>query len=208
MNVRTNIALLSLLSSLSLVACAGAKGGEAQGPETNPWADYKGTYAGTAEPRAAKSEPKRDQAKAEAKAKPAEPKAEKAEKAEKVEEPAAAKKASRGTIHGESVSSIDLDVLADASKAALKSKVVSRKYIVGARYEQIQVQLNGLSVQVTRPAEHPVNDGPTISSPKARNGELSKAESGWYDEDADVLVVVTAAKKAGSQKALGTLLKR
>jgi hypothetical protein len=63
-------------------------------------------------------------------------------------------------------------------------------------------------VQVTRPAEHPVNDGPTISSPKAHNGELSKAESGWYDEDADVLVVVTAAKKAGSQKALGTLLKR
>jgi hypothetical protein len=206
MNVRTNIALLSLLSSLSLIACAGAKGREAEGPETNPWADYKGTYAGTAEPREAKSEPKRDQAKAQAKAKAAEAKAE--AKADKAEEPTAAKKASRGTIRGESVSSIDLDVLADASKAALKSKVVSRKYLVGARYEQIQVQLSGLSVQVTRPAEHPVNDGPTISSPKARNGELSKAESGWYDEEADVLVVVTAAKKGGSQKALGTLLKR
>jgi hypothetical protein len=203
MQVRTNIALLSLLSSLSLVACAGAKGPEAQGPETNPWADYKGTYAGTAEPRAAKTaEPKSDSAKADGKAKTAEA------KPEKTEEATPAKKTSKGTIHGESVSSIDLDVLADASKTALKSKIVNRKYLVGSRYEQIQVTLNGMSVQVTRPAEHPVNDGPSVSSPKARQGELSKTESGWYDEEADVLVVVTAAKKAGSQKALGALLKR
>lgn len=46
MGVRSNVVIV--LASLCLFACGsgGAKnGGEAKGPETNPWADYKGTYA-------------------------------------------------------------------------------------------------------------------------------------------------------------------
>lgn len=44
MGVRSNVVIV--LASLCLLACGSAKsGGEAKGPETNPWADYKGTYA-------------------------------------------------------------------------------------------------------------------------------------------------------------------
>lgn len=44
MGIRSNVVIV--LASLSLFACGSAKnGGEAKGPETNPWADYKGTYA-------------------------------------------------------------------------------------------------------------------------------------------------------------------
>lgn len=44
MGVRSNVVIV--LASLCLFACGSAKnGGEAKGPETNPWADYKGTYA-------------------------------------------------------------------------------------------------------------------------------------------------------------------
>ena len=44
MGVRSNVVIV--LASLCLFACGTAKnGGEAKGPETNPWADYKGTYA-------------------------------------------------------------------------------------------------------------------------------------------------------------------
>ena len=89
----------------------------------------------------------------------------------------------------------------------MKSKVVSTKYLVGPKYEEMQVQLKGATVQVIRPSANPASDGPAISSPKARNSEISKTESGWYDEEADVLVVVTAAKKPAAQKALGTILK-
>lgn len=49
MGVRSII--VTLLAS-SLVACGGASHHEAKGPETNPWSDYKGTYATSAEPRA------------------------------------------------------------------------------------------------------------------------------------------------------------
>ncbi len=40
--------IITSLSALTLVACAGGAhrgDGEAKGPEGNPWADYKGTYA-------------------------------------------------------------------------------------------------------------------------------------------------------------------
>jgi hypothetical protein len=190
----------ALLSSLVLFACGGAANKEAKGPEVDPWAGYTGKYA---EPGSGKAS-----AKADAKAKP-----EKAEKAEKAEKPAektddaAAKKASAATIHGESVSSVGLDTFADASKTATKSKVVSTKYLVGPKYEQLQIQMKGVAVQVIRPAANPAPDGPAMSSPKARSGEVSKTESGYYDADADVVVVVTAGGKSGAQKVLGSILK-
>jgi hypothetical protein len=44
MGIRSNVVIV--LASLCLFACGSAKsGGEAKGPESNPWADYKGTYA-------------------------------------------------------------------------------------------------------------------------------------------------------------------
>jgi len=44
MGVRSNVVIV--LASLCLFACGSTKsGGEAKGPESNPWADYKGTYA-------------------------------------------------------------------------------------------------------------------------------------------------------------------
>jgi hypothetical protein len=43
MGVRLNV--VTLLSSITLFACGGATHGEAKGPETDPWAGYKGTYA-------------------------------------------------------------------------------------------------------------------------------------------------------------------
>ena len=47
MGVRMNvIKLLAVSALLACAACGGTKNsGEAKGPETNPWADYKGTYA-------------------------------------------------------------------------------------------------------------------------------------------------------------------
>jgi hypothetical protein len=43
MGVRLNV--VTLLTSITLFACGGASHGEAKGPETDPWAGYKGTYA-------------------------------------------------------------------------------------------------------------------------------------------------------------------
>ena len=43
MGVRLNV--VTLLSSLALFACSGASHRDAKGPEADPWADYKGTYA-------------------------------------------------------------------------------------------------------------------------------------------------------------------
>jgi hypothetical protein len=191
---------VALLSSLALFACGGAPTKEAKGPEGDPWAGYTGKYA---EPASGKA-PKAEVAKADAK-----PKAEKADKAETEEksDDASAKKPSAATIKGESVSSIGIDTFADASKSATKSKVISTKYLVGPKYEQLQIQMKGVAVQVIRPAANPAPDGPAMSSPKARSGGVSKTESGYYDADADVVVVVTAGGKAGAQKVLGTILK-
>jgi hypothetical protein len=49
MGVRSII--VTLLAS-SLFACGGASQTDAKGPESNPWADYKGTYATSAAPHA------------------------------------------------------------------------------------------------------------------------------------------------------------
>jgi hypothetical protein len=189
--MRIRSLVVVLLSSATLFACGGASvdGEGAKGPD--PWADYKGTFATKGESHAT--------AKPESKSKA---------KAEPGEQEAPKKVASKGTIKGESLSSIGVDALADASKGAFKSKVVSSNVVVGSQYEQVQVQLKGASVQIIRPAASPDPNGPSVSAPKARNGELAKGESGWYDEDADVLVVVAAKKKPTAQRALGTMLKR
>jgi hypothetical protein len=191
--------IAALLSSLTVFACGGAAKKEAKGPESDPWAGYTGKYA----------EHGSGSAKAE-KPKPADKAADKSEKVadkapEKTEEGGTHKSAA--TIHGESVSSIDLDTFADATKTATKGKVVSTKYLVGPKYEQLQIQLKGMAVQVIRPAANPAPDGPAIASPKARSGGVSKLESGYYDADADVVVVVTATGKPAAQKALGTIVK-
>lgn len=187
--------IAALLSSLVVVACGGAAKKDAKAPEGDPWAGYTGKYA---EPASGKSETaKAEKPKAEAKV---------ADKApEKTEEPGTHKSAA--TIHGESLSSIDLDTLGDATKTATKGKVVSTKYLVGPKYEQLQIQMKGMAVQVIRPAANPAPDGPSIASPKARNGGVSKLESGYYDADADVVVVVTATGKPAAQKVLGTIVK-
>jgi len=209
MAVRSNVVtVLSALALLASVGCGGPKG-EAKTAETNPWADYKGTYATPGTAKAETSRLKAEAAAPKADAKAKEAKADKADDAAAAPAPAASttKKASHGMIHGESVSSIGVDAFADASKSAIKSKVVSTKFLVGPQYEEMQVQMKGgASVQVIRPAANPASDGPAITSPKARSGSFAKTEAGWYDEEADVLVVVTAAKKASAQKTLGTIL--
>jgi hypothetical protein len=201
MRIRS-FAVAIVLCSVALFACGG--GTPEAKSEPNLWADYKGTYATPAGARGTTSSPK-PEAK-EAKAKAAEPAKDEEEKA--AEKAAPSRKASKTTIHGESISAIGPDALAEVSKSALKAKVVNSKLVVGAQYEQVQIQLKGVAVQIVRPAANPVTGGPSVSSPKARNDSLSKTESAWYDEEADVLIVVNAPKKAASQKALGAILER
>jgi len=45
------VGLLAALVLSSAVGCGGGKHEPAKAPETNPWADYKGTYAGAPETR-------------------------------------------------------------------------------------------------------------------------------------------------------------
>jgi hypothetical protein len=199
-----NQLVVVLLSSLGLFACARTNTEEAK-TGADPWADFKGTYSqpsGKTAEQTEKAEPAKKDSKKDAKAK--------AESHEKPEEAAAPSKksASKGTVNGESLSTISVDSLTDASKGALKSKFVSNSVVTGPQYELVQVQLKGATVQITRRAEKPAANGPAIASPKAKNADLPKGDAGWYDESADVLVVVNAAgKKAAAQKALATLVK-
>ena len=196
--MRTRPVLVLVLSSLGLFACGGTKE-EAQSA-ANPWADFKGTYSA---PASAEQKAERDNAASSKK----DSKAKSEPKEETKEEAPAKKAASKGTVKGESVSSISVDALTDASKAALKTKFVSNSVVTGPQYEMVQVQLKGATVQIIRPAEKPSPNGPAVASPKAKNGELSKNDAGWYDEEADVLVLVNAPKKAAAQKALGSIVK-
>ena len=205
MKVRFVVALSSIAVSLAALTGCAAGQKEVKAPETDSWAGYRGTYASSA-PQAAG-----DPAKVEKKIMHAEPEASKAQ----VEEPSVAapprpnkKKSSKGMITGESVSSIGVDSLATALGTSLKAKVVSQDLTVGPKYELVQVQLKGQSVQIVRPAASPDPTGLAIPSPTERNGEMSTTESGWYDADADVLVIVNASKKASSQSSLGTILEK
>jgi len=220
MGTRSILVAMTLSLGLAATACGGAHAKTAadETQSADPWKDYKGTFAspGAASPSTASASPaEKRTAKADAKdASAKESKSGSSSHAEPLtpsEDPPPslmnARKASRGTIRGESVSLIGVEALADASKGALKTKVVSSKITVGAQYEQLQVLLKGASVQIVRPATAPDARGPEISSPKARS-ILAKSESGWYDPDADVVVVVSAAKKPAAQKALGHILTR
>jgi len=115
---------------------------------------------------------------------------------------------SKAKIKGESVSSVGADAVAGASKKALKSKVVSSNVITGPDYEMVQIVLKDASVQIVRPATTPDSSGPKLRSPKVRNDSLSSTESGYYDADADVLVLVQSAKAAKSKKALAAIVKK
>jgi hypothetical protein len=217
--VHRSLVVLALASLGLIVGCAGVN--EESKKERDPWSDFKGTYSTPGAPR--EKEAKADApAKKDAKAKADQP---------KEETPAAAaedgseglppapinnaakepekKKASKGAIKGESVSSISVDALTDASKSSMpKAKFVSNGVVTGDKYEMVSVQLKGASIQIIRPAEKPAPTGPAIASPKAKSGELAKSDASYYDADADVLVVVSAGKKAAAQKTLNSLVKR
>jgi hypothetical protein len=194
MRISTNV--VALLSFFTLAACGGAATQEAK--DANVWSDFSGKYSSPAEPRGNASTSKSEQAKRDAKAK--------SEAKEEVAEAAPAKKASKATIHGESLSTISDAALADASKGALKTKVVSTKIVNGPQYEHVKVQLKGATVHIIRPNPGTETGNGSVDAPKARNGSLSKAEAGYYDEDADVLVVVEAGKKANAEKALASIV--
>lgn len=117
-------------------------------------------------------------------------------------------KPSKAKIKGESVSSVGADAVAGVSKKALKSKVVSTNVITGPDYEMVQIVLKDASVQIVRPATTPDSSGPKLRSPKVRNDSLSSTESGYYDADADVLVLVQSSKAAKSKKALAAIVKK
>ena len=191
----------AMLVSLLLIAGCGASTKKVNVAEKEyDWSDYKGTYAVGAkpeEPPAPKKVAKADKAE----------KSEKSDKADKADKEE--KKISKAKIQGESVSSVSADVVAGASKTALKSKVVSTNTVVGAEYEQLQVVLNkGVAVQIIRPAAKPDGAGPKVRSPKARSEGLAETDASYYDEQADVLVLVQTAKKATSKKALKAILKK
>ena len=176
-----------VVSSVVLSGCGAAQKQPASAPTPYDWSDYKGTFAQGPEDRTVAEAPK---------AKP------KSEEKGDASTGASSTKVSKGTIQGESVSSVSVDAVTNASKTMLKSKVVSSDVIVGAEYEQVQVVMKGVAVQIIRPAANPDKAGPKVRSPKARNGGLLKTESGWYDADANVLVLVRATKKASSLERL------
>lgn len=201
--------ICALGCSLVFVACGGAQKEAKTAEDTsNPWADYKGTYATTANPKPSDtSEPKKDKGEKKAKAEKADKPAEKATEKAVAGEPEK-KPASKGTIKGESVSSIGVDTLADFSKSTLKAKGATTAFTLGSHYEQLKVSLKGgMTVEIIRPAAYPDADGQAVTAPKERNGQLAKGETSWYDADADVIVIVNAAKKPAAQKVLGQLLK-
>lgn len=206
MQNRSLVVALALFASLGAVACGGSNAASGESAK-DPWSDFSGKYSTPGEPRAEKSETaKADKAegkKSDAKAKAAD----KSEPTEEATPPSAKKAASKGNVKGESISSVSVDTLTDVSKATLKNKFVSNSVVTGAQYELVQVQLKGATVQITRPAATPQPNGPSVAAPSAKKGEVSKNDASWYDEEADVLVVVSAGKKAAAQKALAAIVK-
>ena len=192
-----NHLVVVLLSSVGLFACGAAS--QNAKPEKNPWGNFTGKYSKPAPREKAESA---EASKEEAAAK------DEAEEAATAEGATAPKKPSRATVKGESVSSISVESLMDASAAALQSPFVSSGVITGPEYEIVQVELKAATVQIIRPAEKPAPNARPIPSPKAKNAELRPNDAGWYDEEADVLVIVNAPKKAAAQKALGAIVKR
>jgi hypothetical protein len=200
--MRISPKVVVLFSVFALGACGGAATQEAK--DANVWSDFSGKYSTPAQPGGNTSAPtaKNEQARRDAKSKTTEPK----EEAAAEETPA--KKSSKATVKGESLSTIGDAALADASKSALKTKVVSTKIVNGAQYEHVKVQLKGATVQIIRPNPPGETGNGAVDAPKARSASLSKAEASYYDEDADVLVIVEAGKKANAEKALASIITR
>lgn len=200
MKLRTTSLLVSI-SSLGLIACAGLS---ANTPEKDPWAGYEGTHATvgrTSLTSASMPAPASASAPAQLEAPvDAVPVAMPTTKAK------TAAAISKATIRDESISSIDVDTLGEVTSGSLGGKVVSSEVVVGAKYELVEVQLKGATVQIIRAATKPDTSGPDLSAPKARHLELSKTEAAWYDADADVLVIVNSSKKTTSRKLLAVIL--
>lgn len=198
-----------VLCPLVLAGCGAAPKSQASAPTQYDWSDYKGTFAQGPDDRPSPAQlapvKPREAVTSSESVKPSGAAAPKAEAADATTSP---KRVSKGTIRGESVSSVSVDAVAGASKTVLKAKVVSSNVIVGQEYEQIQVVMKGVAVQIIRPAASPDKAGPKVRSPKVRSSGLLKTESGWYDADANVLVLVRAPKKVSSQRALLAILKR
>jgi len=197
--MRIQTSVFALLSVLAITACGGAATQEAK--DANVWSDFSGKYSTPAESHGSSSSAKSEQAKRDAKAK-------NAEKKDEAAEAAPAKKSSKATVKGESLSTISHAALAEASKGALKTKVVPTKTVNGPQYEHVKVQLKGATVHIIRPNAAGETGNGSVDAPKARSGSLSKAEAGYYDEEADVLVVVEAGKKANAEKALASIVSR
>lgn len=143
----------------------------------------------------------------------AESKSDKADKADKIDktekasvDDASSKKVSTKKIGGHSVSDVSADDLASTSKSVTKRNVVSMNTIVGAEYEQINVVLEKMTIQIIRPAASPDKTGPKVRSPKTRSDDAADTDATLYDANADVLVLVQADKKAISKKALAALV--
>jgi hypothetical protein len=195
-----NHLVVVLLSSLGLFACGGAN--KSAKDEANSWGNFTGKYSTAPAPR------ERSES-AEASKKEAEPKADEEATATPTatgEVARAPKKASQAKVNGESVSSISVEALTEASTTALKTSLVSNGIITGPKYELVQVELKTATVQIIRPAEKPAPSGLPVPSPKAKYAELEPNDAGWFDEEADVLVFVKGTKKAAAQKALGAIV--
>ena len=216
---------LALVASLGLFACAGkATNEEAKSPvsDGSEWAGFTGDYSQSSGSRGLVKAPvvKKEAAptveKEEAAEAPA-PKAEKAAKAapksEETEEipagfVAAKKPQSKGTVKGESVSSISEGALSTAAAGAMKAKVSSSGTMSGSRYEVVTVETKKATIKITRPASTPNPKGPTVTEPVNKLGDIGKTESAWYDADGDVIVVVSSKNKAAAAKILNSIVKK
>ncbi len=203
--------VLAALLSLGLAACGGAKNGANADPksEADLWAGYKGTYATTAAPKVGDATSSAAPSKkSESKAKSADSTSD-AEAAAEAALAASNKKSSRGMINGESISTINSAAFANGAKAALKGKVGNSNMLVGSQYEQLSVSLkSGATITIVRPAGNPQTGGPSVASPKSRSESIGKNDASFYDEEADAVVIVSAGKKAASQKLLSTLVSK
>lgn len=202
---------LTLAASLGLFACGGShEDAKTAADVSADWSTFSGKYSETASPREAKHAAKGDSgdvAKKESGSKAKEAPVEKTEEAPIAAAPAApTPKTSKGTVKGESLSSIGVDVLTEAATSTTKSKLVSSGIVTGAKYETVTVETKKATIKVTRPASSPNATGPEVASPKTKAADAGKTTASWYDADADVLITVTAPKKAAAQKTLSTLV--
>ena len=216
---------LALAASLGLFACGGTTEEAKSANDENVWKGYTGEYSASsseyAKPtfaKAAASPMKKDGASSDEAAPEAQPAPKQAAKAakqapaeEEEEKPLfvpAKKPASKGTVKGESVSSISVDQLGASAMTATKSKtVLSSGTMTGARYEVITVETKKGTIKITRPAATPNPKGPEVTPPSNKLGDIAKNESAWFDEEGDVIVVVSATKKKDAAALLNKIVK-